>query len=213
MDSGFRIWGTYVPKRLFPSTLILFAASAQKSLILFLCFEHFQVGLGSLRSIAVQFFHSCVCTICNPIRMAGGSKVKEQDGYVPPWRQPAPKKEKFDNLKMKTVREPGKGSTMHAPAAARKKGGLPTLDDAKPSMFEFDEDLTLAFSRNFQFVRRALSLDTLLLPLPPHVAGSVARNVGFFTRIFTQFFDPKGIEGARESMGLGLERGRRKVKD
>ena len=83
-------------------------------------------------------------------RMAGGSKVKEQDGYVPPWRQPAPKKEKFDNLKMKTVREPGKGSTMHAPAAARKKGGLPTLDDAKPSMFEFDEDLTLAFSRNFQ---------------------------------------------------------------
>lgn len=81
------------------------------------------------------------------------------------------------------------------------------------------------------------------------MSGSIARNVGFFTRIFTQFFgeflylwrsqrmlthtivfcalhllkidaedlnllctDPKGIEGARKSMGLGLEEGRRKVK-
>ncbi|XP_024369861.1 uncharacterized protein [Physcomitrium patens] len=144
--------------------------------------------------------------------MARGSVTKEKDGYVPPWRQPAPKKEKFDDLKMKAVREPGKGSTMYAPPAG-KRGGLPTLDEPKPNMFEFDEDLTLAFRRNFQFVRRALSLDTLLQPLPPHIAGNIARNVGFFTRIFTQFFDSKGIEIARKSMGLGLEEGRRKVKD
>ena len=83
-------------------------------------------------------------------RMAGSRKAKDQDGYVPPWRQPAPKKEKYDNLKMKAVREPGKGSTMHAPPSRTKKGGLPTLEEKKPSMFEFDEDLTLAFSRNFQ---------------------------------------------------------------
>lgn len=83
-------------------------------------------------------------------RMARGSKIKDQDGYVPPWRQPAPTKEKFDNLKMKAVREPDKGSMMHAPHGRNKKGRLPTLDDSKPSMFEFDEDLTLAFSRNFQ---------------------------------------------------------------
>lgn len=81
--------------------------------------------------------------------MAGGSKIKDKD-YVPPWRQPAPKKEKFDDLKMKAVREPGKGSTMHAPPSRTKRGGLPTLEDSKPSMFEFDEDLTMAFQRNFQ---------------------------------------------------------------
>lgn len=91
-------------------------------------------------------------------RMARGSVTKEKDGYVPPWRQPAPKKEKFDDLKMKAVREPGKGSTMYAPPAG-KRGGLPTLDEPKPNMFEFDEDLTLAFRRNFQVS------DCLLLPL------------------------------------------------
>jgi len=90
-------------------------------------------------------------------RMAGGSKIKDKDGYVPPWRQPAPpKKEKFDNLKMKTVREPGKGSTMHAPPP-RKRGGLPTLDDSESSLFEFDEDLTMAFQRNFQVFHSLVS--------------------------------------------------------
>jgi hypothetical protein len=39
-----------------------------------------------------------------------------------------------------------------------------------------------------QFVRRAFSLDTLLKPLPPQLGQSIARNLGFFTRIFTQFF-------------------------
>lgn len=39
-----------------------------------------------------------------------------------------------------------------------------------------------------QFVKRAFSFDTLLKPLPPQLGQSIARNLGFFTRIFTQFF-------------------------
>jgi len=140
--------------------------------------------------------------------MASSSKGK--DAYVPPWRQPAPKKEKYEHLKMKAVKEKGKDATMYAPPA--QKRGLPQLETGKPNMFEFDEDLTMAFQRNFQFVRRAFSLDTLLKPLPPQLGQSIARNLGFFTRIFTQFFDPKGIQNARKSIGLGLEEGRRKVK-
>ncbi|KAH7420616.1 hypothetical protein KP509_13G014500 [Ceratopteris richardii] len=56
-----------------------------------------------------------------------------------------------------------------------------------------------------QFLKRAFTLDTLLTPLPGELRRNVARNVGFFTRIFTQFFDPKGIEDAQKSMGIGRE--------
>jgi hypothetical protein len=41
---------------------------------------------------------------------------------------------------------------------------------------------------SLQFLRRAFSFDTLLKPLPPQLGQSIARNLGFFTRIFTQFF-------------------------
>ena len=76
------------------------------------------------------------------------SSSKGDDAYVPPWRQPAPKKEKYDHLKMKAVKEKGKDATMYAPPA--QKRGLPQLETGKPNMFEFDEDLTMAFQRNFQ---------------------------------------------------------------
>lgn len=39
-----------------------------------------------------------------------------------------------------------------------------------------------------QFFQRIFSLDTFLRPLPPGIAQSIARSIGFFTRIFTQFW-------------------------
>ncbi|CAK9193949.1 hypothetical protein BDL97_10G023600 [Sphagnum fallax] len=145
--------------------------------------------------------------------MVRGSSSNNNSSVPPPWRQPAPakKKDKYEHLKMRATKEPGRGSTMYAPPV--QKRGLPDLSEpASENMFDFDEDLQLAFQRNFQFLRRAFSFDTLLKPLPPQLGQSIARNLGFFTRIFTQFFDPKGIQNARQSIGLGQEEGRRRVK-
>jgi len=145
--------------------------------------------------------------------MVSGSSSNNNSSVPPPWRQPAPakKKDKYEHLKMRATKEPGRGSTMYAPPV--QKRGLPDLSEpASENMFDFDEDLQLAFQRNFQFLRRAFSFDTLLKPLPPQLGQSIARNLGFFTRIFTQFFDPKGIQNARQSIGLGQEEGRRRVK-
>ncbi|CAK9859223.1 unnamed protein product [Sphagnum jensenii] len=145
--------------------------------------------------------------------MVRGNSSNNNSSVPPPWRQPAPakKKDKYEHLKMRATKEPGRGSTMYAPPV--QKRGLPDLSEpASENMFDFDEDLQLAFQRNFQFLRRAFSFDTLLKPLPPQLGQSIARNLGFFTRIFTQFFDPKGIQNARQSIGLGQEEGRRRVK-
>jgi hypothetical protein len=121
--------------------------------------------------------------------MVRGSSSNNNSSVPPPWRQPAPakKKDKYEHLKMRATKEPGRGSTMYAPPV--QKRGLPDLSEpASENMFDFDEDLQLAFQRNFQFLRRAFSFDTLLKPLPPQLGQSIARNLGFFTRIFTQFF-------------------------
>ncbi|CAI5485426.1 unnamed protein product [Closterium sp. NIES-64] len=69
-------------------------------------------------------------------------------------------------------------------------------------MFEFDPELVAAFQRNMMFFRRVFSLDTFLRPLPAPVAQSIARSFGFFTSIFTQFVDPKGIKNAQKAMGI-----------
>lgn len=39
-----------------------------------------------------------------------------------------------------------------------------------------------------QFLQRVFSIDTVVKPLPPAMAYNVARNLTFFTSIFTQFF-------------------------
>ncbi|BBN14726.1 hypothetical protein MPTK1_6g13950 [Marchantia polymorpha subsp. ruderalis] len=129
---------------------------------------------------------------------------------VPPWRQPAkPKELKHSALSMKATNDPGgKGKMMYAPPAGT---GLRN-DPEKDSMFELDPQLKMAFQRNFQFIRRVFSFDTLFKPLPRPIANTLAHNFGFLTRIFTQFFDPRGIQNVQRSIGLGQEQGERKVK-
>ncbi|KAF7096284.1 hypothetical protein CFC21_098253, partial [Triticum aestivum] len=55
------------------------------------------------------------------------------------------------------------------------------------------------------FLRRVFTVDTLVKPLPPVMAYSVSRNVNFFFKIFTQFWDEEGIANAQRSLGLGSE--------
>ncbi|RLN04775.1 hypothetical protein C2845_PM13G00990 [Panicum miliaceum] len=62
------------------------------------------------------------------------------------------------------------------------------------------------------FLKRVFSVDTLVKPLPPVMAYSVSRNVNFFFRIFTQFWDEEGIANAQKSLGLGNDDGSRRMR-
>ncbi|KAK7318496.1 hypothetical protein RJT34_03198 [Clitoria ternatea] len=120
-----------------------------------------------------------------------------------PWRGDAA--EEFQEAKLKLTSEPGATSTMHVP---RTKPTRQHQDDS----IEIDPELRYSFHRNFQFLQRVFSIDTMVKPLPPAMAYNVSRNLNFFTRIFTQFFDPEGIANAQKSLGIGQEEKVRKVR-
>lgn len=123
-----------------------------------------------------------------------------------PWRQKAPQRDPFEHAKLRASNEPGQGSTMYLPQENRRDTFRDQLRGGRPQEnFEVDPRLKYTFRKNFQFLKRVFSVDTLLMPLPTELSRNVARNLGFFTRIFTQFFDPKGIQDAQKSMGIGRE--------
>ncbi|KAG0497344.1 hypothetical protein HPP92_001828 [Vanilla planifolia] len=124
-----------------------------------------------------------------------------------PWRGEE-ESEKFQDAKLKVVNNPGSTPTMHVP---RKKSSSGKDDQGDP-VVEIDPELRYSFQRNFQFLQRVFSIDTLVKPLPPAIAYNVSRNLYFFTRIFTQFFDPEGIANAQKSLGLGQEEKDRRVR-
>eukprot|EP01018_Ginkgo_biloba_P010253 Gb_31834 [translate_table: standard] len=126
-----------------------------------------------------------------------------------PWREKAKEKGKYEHAKLRAANEPGQKPTMYVPSKADSRLAR---REPKDDPFEIDPELRYTFQRNFQFIRRVFSIDTLLKPLPPVLGQSIGRNLGFFTRIFTQFFDPKGIENAQKSMGLGQEDKIRRVR-
>ncbi|CAI5482880.1 unnamed protein product [Closterium sp. Yama58-4] len=103
-------------------------------------------------------------------------------------------------LGVRASASPKSGAVM-APSsgALSRRRASPNQNNA---MFEFDPELVAAFQRNMMFFRRVFSLDTFLRPLPAPVAQSIARSFGFFTSIFTQFVDPKGIKNAQKAMGI-----------
>ncbi|XP_042483383.1 uncharacterized protein LOC122063744 isoform X1 [Macadamia integrifolia] len=124
-----------------------------------------------------------------------------------PWRDVG-KPEKFRDAKLKATNQPGTTPTMYVP---RKKSNSSTTEDDE-SLSELDPELRYSFQRNFQFLQRVFSIDTVVKPLPPAMAYNVSRNLSFFTRIFTQFFDPEGISNAQKSLGLGQEEKVRRVR-
>ncbi|KAG9134476.1 hypothetical protein Leryth_027414 [Lithospermum erythrorhizon] len=123
-----------------------------------------------------------------------------------PWRTGS-EDDKFNDAKVKVTNNPGSTPTMHVPGKKTRKGAI--NDD---SFMEIDPELRYSFQRNYQFLQRVFSIDTVVKPLPPAMAYNVSRNLSFFTRIFTQFFDPEGIANAQKSLGLGQEERARKVR-
>ncbi|XP_062084842.1 uncharacterized protein LOC133790989 [Humulus lupulus] len=126
-----------------------------------------------------------------------------------PWRVNEEANDEFKNAKLKVTSKPGGTSTMHVPG---KKSPRSKDQDPDDSLTEIDPELRYSFQRNFQFLQRVFSIDTIVKPLPPVMAYNVSRNLSFFTRIFTQFFDPEGIANAQRSLGIGQEERARKVR-
>ncbi|PON74517.1 zinc finger/BTB domain protein [Parasponia andersonii] len=126
-----------------------------------------------------------------------------------PWRVQDGADDEFSNAKLKVTSQIGGTSTMHVP---RKKSVRSKDQDLDDSLAEIDPELRYSFQRNFQFLQRVFSIDTIVKPLPPVMAYNVSRNLNFFTRIFTQFFDPEGIANAQKSLGIGQEERVRKVR-
>eukprot|EP00262_Sarcandra_glabra_P010430 TRINITY_DN25715_c0_g1_i1.p1 TRINITY_DN25715_c0_g1~~TRINITY_DN25715_c0_g1_i1.p1 ORF type:complete len:135 (-),score=21.43 TRINITY_DN25715_c0_g1_i1:316-720(-) len=125
-----------------------------------------------------------------------------------PWRDEE-KPEKFEDAKLSATNQPGTTPTMYVP---RKKSISSESTQDNDSLSEMDPELRYSFQRNFQFLQRVFSIDTIVKPLPPALAYNVSRNLSFFTRIFTQFFDPEGISNAQKSLGLGQEEKVRRVR-
>ncbi|XP_059641738.1 uncharacterized protein LOC132283743 [Cornus florida] len=123
-----------------------------------------------------------------------------------PWRG---EENDFEGAKLRVKSEPGTTPTMYVPG---KKKTSSSKDDDKDSLAEIDPELRYSFQRNFQFLQRVFSIDTIVKPLPPAMAYNASRNLNFFTRIFTQFFDPDGISNAQKSLGLGQEEKVRRVR-
>ncbi|XAR57528.1 hypothetical protein NMG60_11025703 [Bertholletia excelsa] len=127
-----------------------------------------------------------------------------------PWRgEDSGDADKFKDAKLKVTNQPGSTPTMYVP---RKRSVSSKTAEPDDSSSEIDPELRYSFQRNFQFLQRVFSIDTIVKPLPPAMAYNVSRNLSFFTRIFTQFFDPEGISNAQKSLGLGQEEKVRRVR-
>ncbi|KAM7266235.1 hypothetical protein ACFE04_004132 [Oxalis oulophora] len=133
-----------------------------------------------------------------------------------PWRgeDDDDEDDKFKDAKLKVTKESGGASTMHVPNKNKNKNKNSKYDsdDDDDDFLEIDPQLRYSFQRNFQFLQRVFSIDTIVKPLPPSMAYNASRNISFFTRIFTQFFDPEGIANAQKSLGLGQEEKARRVR-
>ncbi|KAB2083376.1 Thymidylate synthase [Gossypium arboreum] len=135
-------------------------------------------------------------------------KTKKELLSKAPWRgDDHDNSNKFADAKLKVTNQPGSTPKMHVP---HRKSAASRLDD--DDSLEIDPELRYSFQRNFQFLQRVFSIDTVVKPLPPAMAYNVSRNLSFFTRIFTQFFDPEGIANAQKSLGLGQEEKARRVR-
>ncbi|KAK2379464.1 zinc finger/BTB domain protein [Trifolium repens] len=135
------------------------------------------------------------------------AKGKKQLMSSAPWRGEEDDTEQFPDANLKVTSQSDGTSTMHVP---RNKSKNHSHDD--DDSLEIDPELRYSFQRNFQFIQRVFSIDTVVKPLPPVMAYNVSRNLNFFTCIFTQFFDPEGIAAAQKSIGIGQEDRDRRVR-
>ncbi|KAE9459734.1 hypothetical protein C3L33_08394, partial [Rhododendron williamsianum] len=116
-----------------------------------------------------------------------------------PWRgEDNVEADKFKDAKVSVTSQPGSTPTMHYNKPSDKP-----FSDGDDYRFTIDPEFRYSFQRNYQFLQKVFSFDTVVKPLPPAMGYNITRNWNFFTRIFTQFFDPDGIANAQKSVGLG----------
>ncbi|KAK3426530.1 uncharacterized protein LOC104449809 [Eucalyptus grandis] len=136
------------------------------------------------------------------------TKGKKQLLSKAPWRvEDDDQSDKFKDAKLRVTSQPGQTPTMHVPRKKSRPGDADEEDESA-----LDPELRYSFQRNFMFLQRVFSIDTIVKPLPPAMAYNVSRNLSFFTRIFTQFYDPEGIANAQKSLGIGQEEKARRVR-
>ncbi|XP_059451766.1 uncharacterized protein LOC132182516 [Corylus avellana] len=117
------------------------------------------------------------------------AKTKKRLMSSAPWRGEEEAAEEFRDAKLKVTKQPGAEPVMHVPRKTKDKSKRHGhQDDDDDDSLEIDPQLRYSFQRNYQFLQRVFSTDTLVKPLPPAMAYNVSRNLNFFTRIFTQFF-------------------------
>ncbi|GAB4862058.1 hypothetical protein Ancab_037312 [Ancistrocladus abbreviatus] len=116
-------------------------------------------------------------------------KAKKQLLSSAPWRD-VEEEDKFADGRLKATNQPGSTPTMYVPSKKKKNFNKKDNKDNDDDDFrsEIDPELRYSFQRNFQFLCRVFTIDTIVKPLPPAMAYNVSRNLSFFTRIFTQFF-------------------------
>eukprot|EP00271_Cylindrocystis_brebissonii_P010850 TRINITY_DN27289_c0_g1_i1.p1 TRINITY_DN27289_c0_g1~~TRINITY_DN27289_c0_g1_i1.p1 ORF type:complete len:145 (+),score=14.20 TRINITY_DN27289_c0_g1_i1:220-654(+) len=112
-----------------------------------------------------------------------------------------PRKEKKDPYAGHAIRATSGPQEARQMRSTRMPFGKPEMG-GKNAMFEFDPEIKAAFDKNFRFIRRVFSIETIVSPLPSSISRGIVRSVHSFTRIFTQFFDPSGVVGAQKALGL-----------
>ncbi|KAG7961627.1 hypothetical protein I3843_09G026300 [Carya illinoinensis] len=105
-----------------------------------------------------------------------------------PWRGEEEAVEEFRDAKLKVTKQPGAKPVMHVPRRKNDKSKCHNLED-DDSIVEIDPQLCCSFRLNYQFLQWVFNIDTVVKPLPPAMAYNISRNLSFFMRIFTQFFD------------------------
>ena len=68
--------------------------------------------------------------------------------------------------------------------------------------FEYPPSFKQSTASVFAKAKNSLGPSILLRPLPAELKFAISRNLGFVTKIFTQFFDRDGAENVKQSIGL-----------
>ncbi|KAJ6762161.1 ZINC FINGER/BTB DOMAIN PROTEIN [Salix koriyanagi] len=106
------------------------------------------------------------------------TKAKKELLSKAPWRgEDDDESNKFKDAKLKVTSQPGSTPTMHVP---RKKNQRFDDEDDDDQALEIDPELRYSFQRNFQFIQRVFSIDTVVKPLPPAMAYNVSRKFELF---------------------------------
>ncbi|OVA08082.1 hypothetical protein BVC80_1729g35 [Macleaya cordata] len=91
-----------------------------------------------------------------------------------PWRGEEENEEKFKDGKLKVTNQPGSTPTMYVPG--KKSVSSKSSEDNNDSLSEIDPELKYSFQRNFMFLQRVFSIDTIVKPLPPALSIRYVEN-------------------------------------